>query len=420
VNILFIAASWGGPPNGIDRYIMETTRWLTHHGHTCHLVYSRLKGDWLSQEIPFASSRQVAGLHDLAGADNHSAAAQLLQAVAELRPDIAFFHAIKHEQALTRLAAACPTIGMLHDYLPICLKDTRRFYFSHQLCQAALGWTCLARFHFIRKPLAGHRLPRMASLTRARKLLTTLQTMPTLLVASEAVKQAYVHNGFDSDQIQVLPLYTTVPEMDAHASYPREKRVLFVGRLTDRYKGADVLLHASALCRTSFVIDIVGDGSYLPHLRALAARLPLKERVVFHGWAGADAIYRYYRKASVFILPSLWAEPFGLVGLEALANATPVIAFDVGGVREWLHHGENGYLVPYPDQQSLAEKIDHLLADPAAGKKMGLAGREIVQRKFSADVHVQALLSHFDRCRENWQRGQAGRTAAAKQDDPLE
>jgi len=402
VNILFLTGNWGGPPNGIDRYIMETTRHLVHKGHTCHLFYSRLKGVWMDANIPFSSSRHIEGLHQPSDKNNLQAAKILLQAVRELNPDVTFFHSISHHSALARLRLICPTIGFLHDYLPICLKDTRRNYFSARFCHAPLGLTCLLSGHFIRKPMAGHRLPRLADLSQAKKLVAVLRSMPDLLVASQAVKEAYLQNGFSAEQVHVLPFFMDVPAADALVNHPRDKNVLFVGRLTDRYKGADFLLRAVKRCREVFTVHIVGDGGYLPVVKTLADRLGLKDRVRFHGWAGAEQVHAFYQQARTLVLPSVWPEPFGLVGLEALANATPVIAFDVGGVREWLQDGSHGYLVPYRDVKKLAEKIDQLIAQPDLAQTMGLNARLFVRDTFSSELYIERLLEQFVRCRQKW------------------
>ena len=332
MTILFIAGNWGGPANGIDRYIIETSRLLTDLGHTCQLVYSRDKGPGMSAQMPFSRVRHVPGLHQPPNAAYPRAADDLEAVIRELNPDLCYFHSIYHHQALSRLVVLRPVAGMLHDYVAICLKDTRRYYFSRRLCQAPLGMRCLWTGHFIRKPLSGRRLPRLMNLGTARLLLSALKTMPTLITASEAVKKAYLQNGFAAERIHVLPLFVSPPALDVQTTYPREKSVLFVGRLTDRYKGADILLRAVGSCRERFFIDIVGGGAFLPRLQTLVRKRGLSDRVRFHGWAGPEQVHGFYQKASVLAMPSLWAEPFGLVGLEALANGTPVVAFDAGGI----------------------------------------------------------------------------------------
>jgi len=402
MTILFIAGNWGGPANGIDRYIIETTRLLAARGHSCQLVYSREKGPWMTTNVPFTRIHQVPGLHHPPDAAHPTAADALEAVIREWNPDLCFFHSIHHHQALSRIVGLRPVAGMLHDYVAICLKDTRRYYFSRRLCQAPLGTRCLWTGHFIRKPLNGRHLPRLMNLATARRLVCALKAIPTLITASQAVKEAYLQNGFSAERIHVLPLFVSLPAIEVPTTYPREKSVLFVGRLTDRYKGADVLLRAAGSCRERFFIDIVGGGACLPRLQTLAHKLGLDDRVRFHGWAGPEQVHGFYQKAGVLAMPSLWAEPFGLVGLEALANGTPVVAFDAGGIREWLSDGRTGFLVPYADEKKFAEKLDLLIADAEKVKEMGQAGRRSVEELFSPERHSNALLDLFNQCRQEW------------------
>src|SRR5438034_1221443 len=69
------------------------------------------------------------------------------------------------------------------------------------------------------------------------------------------------------------------------------------------------------------------------------------EATAIRGWVTGEERWRWLRTASLLAVPSTWPEPFGLVGLEAAALGVPTIAFDVGGVRDWLRPDENGFLV---------------------------------------------------------------------------
>ncbi|MCQ6458653.1 glycosyltransferase family 4 protein, partial [Vibrio parahaemolyticus] len=71
----------------------------------------------------------------------------------------------------------------------------------------------------------------------------------------------------------------------------------------------------------------------------------------------------YYGRAQFVVMPSRMPEPFGLVGLEAMAAGVPVIASDVGGVREWLEDGRNGIAVPFGDAAAMAAAMDRLATD---------------------------------------------------------
>ena len=108
-------------------------------------------------------------------------------------------------------------------------------------------------------------------------------------------------------------------------------------------------------------------------------------------------------------IPSLWPEPFGLVGIETLAQGRPVIASATGGIGDWLEDGVGGLLVTPGDARALAAALDELLADPERQRAMGAAGRARVASRFTAAHHVAALLAAFDTARAGWERRQPSR-----------
>jgi glycosyltransferase involved in cell wall biosynthesis len=86
-----------------------------------------------------------------------------------------------------------------------------------------------------------------------------------------------------------------------------------------------------------------------------------------------------------------------MVGIEAMSYGKPVLAFDVGGISEWLKHGETGFLVNPGDEESLAEKMNLLLGDRPLAARMGLKARAAVERRFMPETHVTSLLGVFEK-----------------------
>lgn len=91
----------------------------------------------------------------------------------------------------------------------------------------------------------------------------------------------------------------------------------------------------------------------------------------------------------------MWPEAFGLVGLEAMKNKKPVVAFDSGGIADWLYDGENGYLVPRGDTVFFADRIKFLLENPQIAEEMGERGYEILVSKFTKEAHIDKLLQYY-------------------------
>ncbi len=101
-------------------------------------------------------------------------------------------------------------------------------------------------------------------------------------------------------------------------------------------------------------------------------------------------------------MPSLWPEPFGLVGIEGFAARRPAVASAVGGIPEWLEHGRSGLTVPAGDAAALAGALRELLDDPERRRTMGANGEATVAERYSRRAHLDALLTAYGDAREHW------------------
>ena len=167
-----------------------------------------------------------------------------------------------------------------------------------------------------------------------------------------------------------------------------------------RGKGVDVLLESLARVQNQFECFIVGDGSHRAYCEQLSARLGLSDRVQFTGFVPQRMIAEYYREATMALMSSVWPEPFGAVGLEAMRYGLPVVAFDAGAIREWLRDGWNGFLVPWMDRSRYAACIDELLRDKNLARRMGERGRAWVGERFGFAKYIDGLEDLFGRVAE--------------------
>jgi glycosyltransferase involved in cell wall biosynthesis len=162
----------------------------------------------------------------------------------------------------------------------------------------------------------------------------------------------------------------------------------------------DHLLRALAAMRSPATLDVVGDGAEAAPLRRLAAELGVGDRVRWLGVLPQFELVDHYRRAAALVVPSR-DEGLGLVAVEAMLARTPVVAFDSGGLRDVVRHGETGLLVPLDNEAALARALDDLLADAAAERRarLGAAGRSAALERFApesvarryADVYRAAL-----------------------------
>ncbi len=158
-------------------------------------------------------------------------------------------------------------------------------------------------------------------------------------------------------------------------------------------KGVDTLLDAmprvlDAMPTTRLLI--VGDGVDRALLEARAKRFNHAVRFV----GSTTSVTGVMQMADVFVSPS-WAESFPYTVLEAMAAGRPVVATDVGGVREAVLHGRTGLLVPPRDSIALADAIVALLSDPPRAAQLGAAARELVARRFTVERMVAETASVY-------------------------
>ena len=138
----------------------------------------------------------------------------------------------------------------------------------------------------------------------------------------------------------------------------------------------------------------VGDGEMLGKAEAYAHEMGCDPHVLFVGQR--FPILPFLQIFDTLILTSTAVETFSMAALEALATGVPVISADIGGQREMIFHGENGYLFPVGDWQMLSSYIVDLAVDRDRARQMGMRGREIVLSKFSTDEMVRSYSKLFE------------------------
>ncbi|MFW6271973.1 MAG: glycosyltransferase family 4 protein [Desulfosalsimonas sp.] len=156
-------------------------------------------------------------------------------------------------------------------------------------------------------------------------------------------------------------------------------RITMVARLDEQKDHATLFSALSNLKDYNWSLDLIGDGPKEQTLRKYSDFLSLGKRVNFLGLR--DDVEDLLAKSQIFVLSTKW-EGFPLSILEAMRAGLPVIASDVGGVKEAVKNGETGYLVPRMGSDVLCDRIKTLLGSPEQRKQMGLAGRRSFEEKF--------------------------------------
>lgn len=144
------------------------------------------------------------------------------------------------------------------------------------------------------------------------------------------------------------------------------------------------------------MLVVAGDGPLRAVVEAQAAALGLTGRVIFAGRVPHHDLPAWYRTADVFVLPSEFDNSPN-VALEAMASGVPVVATDVGGLRELVQAGVNGDLVPLGDAQALASAILRYSGDPALTARVARRNRDDAVSRFSWAQSAGALLEVYER-----------------------
>jgi len=186
--------------------------------------------------------------------------------------------------------------------------------------------------------------------------------------------------GFDGASFEIVH-YGIEPNGAPHAYEGLQPRLLCVGRLIP-IKGHIVLLRAFAEARRQLPelrLDIAGRGPLEPALRALAKELEVDDAIRFLGYVAP--VQRAIENAAIVVVPSM-GEGFGMVALEAMERARPVIAADIGGLGELVEESVTGLLVPPGEADPLARAIVQLAGNLPRAAEMGEAGRRRALEQF--------------------------------------
>jgi glycosyltransferase involved in cell wall biosynthesis len=374
---------------GVETYLASLAGALIARGHELALLYANPSREQGPTSVDLREAWSVA--------DEGLDAA--IARVRDWRPDICFSHNMRPLEVDERLLAEWPTVKMMHGYFGTCVSGHKAFSFpSIVACTRPCNAGCLA-----------HYLPRRCGQLRPDLMLTQyawamrqqslFDRYAAIVVASDHMRLEYRRYGLAADHVHAIPLFGAERDLPASPGEPRID-VLFVGRMTT-LKGPAVLIraaaHAAAAVGRRLRVVAAGNGQDRATVERLARGFETEGRLSVEcpGWVDAARRATLLARATLVAVPSLWPEPFGLVGLEAAQHGVPAVAFDVGGVRSWLEDGVNGRLVdPAGGAAAFGDAIAAILGDTATRARLSTGARTSAAR-LSADAHVTALEQVF-------------------------
>lgn len=338
-------------------------------------------------------------------------AAPAFDSLRRWRPELIYTHGLSDPDLEGGALNIAPTIAFAHDHSASCISGAKAFAFPAATpCRRPLGAGCLVNF-YPRRCGGLNPWSMLSDFRCAARRLEMLRGVRAVLTASQFLRAEYLRNGLAAESVRCVGLPVIdregsragIPMPPAGASLATPLRLLFAGRM-EPLKGGQVLLEAlplvhSALARP-LLLTFAGDGrarlEWARRAAALVRRHPAL-RVEFTGWVKAAALTALFDSSDLLVVPSIWPEPFGLVGPEAGMRGLPAAAFAAGGIPEWLTEGTNGALadaIP-PAPADLAAAIIRCLRNPVEHARLRRGAIESAQR-FRPERHLRLLSNVFE------------------------
>lgn len=375
------------PLGGTEQYVLNISNALEDLGHEIIIVYGIQSDNTLDHK-----NRHEYFLPSLMmskGLINETEHAILYNIISRHNPDIAYFHNVPNYEIIRSCSKRVKTARYIHDHRIFCPKGDKMFLIGGNTCDFPVTIKCYLNSFWrgCLHPFPNISLPLIANKKRGFNELKKIQ----LIVASQYMKECLIYNGFSSSCIEVIPYFCS---FDRKKAVEFNDFVFFAGRLI-KQKGVKYLIKSIPYWPEQLHLKIAGDGPLEKKLKLLAKKIGVFQKIQFLGSLPNNKIQEYYESCLLTVVPSIWDEPFGIVGLEAMYCQKPIVAFNAGGITDWLKDGLNGFLVKKKEVRQLADKISYLFHNKDIARKMGKAGSKIYQNQFEKDKHISHLLDVF-------------------------
>lgn len=380
---------------GVESYLAGVSRHLSRHGVEVSLLHG--ESETQSGDTPYQNERAIPELWSRDGIELENALGSVNKCMEECSPDLVYLHDVDSGLVTSHMSMRLPTVKYVHGFKETCPDGKRLLQRPSTSCPFPLSAGCFVRAHTRR---CMPRSPKKAlnAYLRASRNLVAIRRLPLVLVASRFMKEVLVTNGVSEKKIGILPYFCRL-KCERWQPPARPSGLLFVGRLV-LAKGIVAFLDVLKEMDRKVTLDIVGDGPERDNLESKIRALGMQHRVTICGWLDGEKLKECYRRNAVLIVPSLWPEPFGMVGIEAASCCRPAVAFDVGGISDWLHDGATGFIVKAEQFGEFRARIEALLDSPEKARQMGVSGQQEAAERYSVETHLRDLLSQLGRIGE--------------------
>lgn len=381
---------------GIEEYLAKVMPELSRLGHRLAFLHE-VEGPAEREQIEMPLETPILNVSE-------SGVERAIIRLREWRPDLIYCHGLMDSRLESEMLKVAPAIFFAHGYYGTCVSEAKAFkYPVIRPCERRFGWQCL--LHYYPHHCGGLNPATMLKLYNLQSnRLEALHRYALIVSHTDHMVNEYIKHGLPAEPVYNFPYSEDLEEtcVDSHAR--QSWRLLFAGRM-DRLKGGGVFLDAlpEVIARIDLPLQVTfaGDGLERENWQQTAARMLAgneKLNIEFVGWMDQNRMRSLLSDADLLVVPSLWPEPFGLIGPEAGMMGVPAAAFAVGGIRDWLTDGVNGFLAPAdpPTSSGLAQAIIKCLRDPARYARLRRGAAKMAER-FGIENHISALQSVFDK-----------------------
>ncbi|MEI6846159.1 MAG: glycosyltransferase, partial [Candidatus Firestonebacteria bacterium] len=309
-------------------------------------------------------------------------------------------HNIQNPFVIHEAIRETPVARSVHDPRLYCFTDWRLLPGTRRICPYPLGYKCLTEGcvgkELLKFSLSGRKaFPRYFNYLLHRKV-------DSIIMESQAMLACAFQNSYRQEQLELLPNFTNIEplekvlERNKKQEKPGENSIVFVGRASYE-KGILPLLEAVKTLTTPYKLYLITGGPETPAIYEKIKELDLAAEVSVLGPLSYAETKNYYSRAKVVVVPSVWIESFCLVGIEAMANAKPVVAFRTGGIPDWLADGETGLLAEPGNIKELVANIEKLLMCKSKAEKYGLAGYKRASELYGKETYLKQLLQIYEK-----------------------
>jgi glycosyltransferase involved in cell wall biosynthesis len=395
---VLLISDWMRGAGGAERYISTLRAGLQAAGDEVRLLTSTAgsAGNGSADYRAYGTERVAA--QTVLQIANPFAVAAVRSALRGFQPDVVFLNMFEYHlsPAILHQFRRFPAVLSITDYKCICPIGSKLLP-DGRLCEEPAGlvcWRlgCVSLSHWLRDQ------PRYALFRSGRRRIDRV------LACSRWVQHELARNGIEAEFL-TLPVPPPGPRF--HRAPASEPLFIYCGRL-DRNKGLELLLRAFAhlrLVAPTARLRVVGTGPHQRLLERSVDALGLGNAVSFRGWVAPDQVEAELTDGWALVVPSLWAEPLGLVALEAIVRGIPVIASASGGLGEVVDHGISGLLFQNGVEEEL---VRHLVA---VARKQAFPSHVLPHVVVARVREVHSIGRHVDRMQQVFQ--EVLRSAAA-------